>query len=80
LKNIGEKMGRIYGNVLCRCVMVTDESIYTLEKDAVTNSNFFYQENHLDYNGWKSEYCKKALYFFCMDDTIAWYVIDCPNS
>jgi hypothetical protein len=51
LKDIGEKIGRKYGNVLRGCVMVTNGSIYTLEKDAVVNSNFFYQENHLDYNG-----------------------------
>jgi hypothetical protein len=60
--------------------MVIDGSIYTLEKDVAANSNFFYQENHFDYNGWKSVYCKKALYFFCMDSTIAWYAIDCPGS
>jgi hypothetical protein len=71
LKNISEKIGQTYGNVLHRCVMVTDGSIYTLEKDAIANSNFFYQENHPDYNGWKSVYCKKALYFFYMNDIIA---------
>jgi hypothetical protein len=42
LKDISEKMGRIYSNLLCGCVMVIDESIYTLEKDATANSNFFY--------------------------------------
>jgi hypothetical protein len=42
LKDISEKMGQTYGNVLRRCVMVTDGSIYTLEKDAAANSNFFY--------------------------------------
>jgi hypothetical protein len=50
LKDIGEKIGRTYGNVLRGCVMVTDKSIHTLEKDAAANSNFFYQENYLDYN------------------------------
>jgi hypothetical protein len=44
LKDIGEKMGRTYGNVLRRCVMVTNGSIYTLEKDVVANSNFFDEE------------------------------------
>jgi hypothetical protein len=42
LKDIGEKMGRTYGNVLRGCVMVINGSIYTLEKDATANSNFFY--------------------------------------
>jgi hypothetical protein len=51
--------------------MVIDKSIHTLEKDVTVNSNFFYQENHPDYNSWKSIYCKKALYFFCMDGIIA---------
>lgn len=80
LKDIGEKMGREYGSVLRGCVMVTDGSIHSLERDDAANSNFFYQQNHPDYNGWKSVYCKKALYFFCMDGTIAWYAIDCPGS
>jgi hypothetical protein len=50
LKDIGEKMRWTYGNVLRRCVMVTNGSIYTLEKNVIVNSNFFYQENHPDKN------------------------------
>jgi hypothetical protein len=42
LKNNGKKMGQTYGNVFYECVMVIDESIHTLEKDAAANSNFFY--------------------------------------
>jgi hypothetical protein len=41
--------------------MNTNKSIYTLEKNVIANSNFFYQKNHLDYNGWKSV---KKLYIF----------------
>jgi hypothetical protein len=51
LKDISEKIRRTYSNVLRGCIIVTDKSIYTLEKDVAANSNFFYQENHLDYNG-----------------------------
>jgi hypothetical protein len=34
------------------------------------NFNFFYLQNHLDYNGWKNVYCKKIFYFFKMNSIV----------
>jgi hypothetical protein len=80
LERIGELAGLIYGEVMSGCCIVTDGSLHCLEKDADAQDNFFYDEWHPDYNGWKGCYCKKALYFFCLDGTICWYCVDCPGS
>ena len=45
------------------CIMVVDGSLHALEKDAKANTNFFYDEYHPDYNGWKGCYCKKGMFF-----------------
>jgi hypothetical protein len=68
-----------YGEVMWRCIII-DDSLHALEKNECAQSNYFYNEHHLDYNGWKSCYCKKELYFFCIDGTIMWYTIDCLRS
>lgn len=80
LKRIGELSGHLYGTVMKGCVIVIDGSLHHIEKDELANSNFFYDDSHIDYNGWKSIYCKKGLYFFCMDGTLVWYAINVPGS
>ena len=77
---VGDKAGETYGSVMKGCCIVTDGSLHALEKDYMAQDNFFYDEYHPDYNGWKGCYCKKGLYFFCLDGTIIWYCIDCPGS
>jgi hypothetical protein len=47
---IGEVVGNHYGSYMKNCVFVTDESIHSLEKDYNAQNNFFYNENHFDYN------------------------------
>jgi len=80
LQDIGEQAGEIYGSVMKGCCIVTDGSLHDLEKDATAQANFFYDEYHPDYNGWKGRYCKKGLYFFALDGTIVWATIECLGS
>ena len=80
LQDVGQQCGVLYNPVMKGCCIVTDGSIHPLEKDEDAQMNFFYDEHHPDYNGWKGVYCKKGLYFFCLDGSIVWCVIDCPGS
>lgn len=52
----------------------------TIQVEALLSFLFIHLKFILDYNGWKSCYCKKGLYFFCLDGTIIYCVIDCPGS
>jgi hypothetical protein len=70
----------IHGEAMEGCVIVTDGCLHTLERDADAQRNFFDDEKHFDYNGWKSKYCKKGLYFFSLDGRIVWYSIDVCGS
>jgi hypothetical protein len=47
---IGEVVGNHYGSYMKNCVFVIDGSIHSLEKIYYVQNNFFYDENHLDYN------------------------------
>jgi hypothetical protein len=69
-QQIGDIVGNLYGEVMRGCIFITDGSLHALEKDERAQSNYFYDEHHLDYNGWKSCYKKKRLYFFCIDGMI----------
>ena len=80
LRQIGDKIAEVQDPVMKGCVIVIDGSLHPLEKDYHAQDNFFYDKHHPDYNGWKSCYCKKGLYFFCLDGTIVWAAIDCPGS
>jgi len=95
LQRLGDLAERVMGHECMRgCIMVIDRSLHALEKDAEANSNFFYDESHPDYNGWKGCYCRKGLlslpfmntpyliglYFFLLDGTIVWSAIECPGS
>jgi hypothetical protein len=77
---IGNKIAEIQNEVMRGCITVIDGSLHALERDHNAQDNFFNNLKHPDYNGWKSCYCKKGLYIFCLDDTICWYSIDCPGS
>lgn len=95
LTQLSEQVAAIYHEVMRGCVIVTDGSLHKLEADNLAKNNFWFEEWHIDYNGhvdslslskincparWKSLYCKKGLYFFLLDGTIVWYVIDAPGS
>jgi hypothetical protein len=80
LQILGEKAGDTYGEVMRGCCIVTDGSLHPLERDADAQWAYLdYDHDHPDYNGWKSCYCKKGLYFFAIDGTIVWSCIDCPG-
>lgn len=69
LRQLGDLSTTVFGHDCMQgCIIVTDGSMHALEKDAAANSNFFYDEKHPDYNGWKGCYCKKGNqstpYFF----------------
>jgi hypothetical protein len=80
LQRIGHLAGEIYGSVMRGLCIITDGSLHGLEKDDNAQTNYFYDEHHPDYNGMKGIYCKKGLYFFCVDGTIVWHCIDVPGS
>lgn len=78
-KSIGMRCGDMFGDAMRGCAYIVDGSLHALEMDEAANANFFYDINHPDYNGWRTKYCKKGLYLFCLDGCIAWYLIDCPG-
>ena len=80
MKDIGASAGVMYGDIMKGCAFVTDGSLHELEKDAAAQWNYYDEEQHPDYNGWKSMQCKKGLYFFCLDGTISFHIIDCPGG
>jgi hypothetical protein len=51
LQQIGDIARNLYGEVMRRCIIITDSSFHTLEKDEHAQSNYFYNEHHFDYNG-----------------------------
>jgi hypothetical protein len=78
---MGESAAETYGEVMRGCCIVTDGSLHALEHDNAAQWAYLdYDHDHIDYNGWKSCYCKKGLYFFALDGTIVWYAIDCPGK
>jgi hypothetical protein len=70
LQQIGDIARNLYGEVMRGCIIITNGLLYALEKDEYAQNNYFYDEHHLDYNGWKNCYCKKGLYFFYIDGII----------
>jgi hypothetical protein len=80
LTELGRLCGETYGEVMSGCCIVTDGSLHALERDAAAQWAYLdYDHDHIDYNGWKSCYCKKGLYFFSLDGCVVWYCIDCPG-
>ena len=79
LRELGDRMSE-HGEVMRGACFTTDGSLHESEKDEAATSNFFEQESHPDYNGWKMLYSKKGLYVFCFDGTISWYLINAPGS
>jgi DDE superfamily endonuclease len=80
LKELGELAGQTYGSVMKGCCIVTDGSLHALEHDEAAQWSYGdYDHDHPDYNGWKSCYCKKGLYFLSLDGLVCWSAIDCPG-
>lgn len=52
LSFIGNEVARIYHEVMRGCVIVTDGSLHHLEHDNLAQNNFWFDEWHLDYNGY----------------------------
>jgi DDE superfamily endonuclease len=78
LKDLGQQAGETYGPTMLGCCIITDGSIHPLEHDEDAQWNYQdFDHEHPDYNGWKSCYCKKALYFFALDGCVVWYCYDC---
>jgi len=48
------KMAETYGDVMRGCVIVTDGSLHKLEKDDIAQNSFFFEDWHIDYNGFGS--------------------------
>jgi hypothetical protein len=51
LQQIGDIARNLYGEVMQICIIITDGSLHTLEKNECVQSNYFYDEHHPDYNG-----------------------------
>jgi hypothetical protein len=77
---IGNQVGDELGEDMHGCCIVIDGSLHLLEQDESAQLNYFYDEKHPDYNGWKGKYCKKGLYFFSFDGLIIWHCVLCPGG
>jgi hypothetical protein len=77
---IENKIVKIQNKVMKGCIAIIDRSLHAFERDHNAQDNFFNNLKHPNYNGWKFCYCKKSLYFFCLNKTIYWYTIDCLKS
>jgi hypothetical protein len=49
-QQIRDIAGNLYREVMQRCIIIIDGSLYTLKKDERAQSNYFYDEYYLDYN------------------------------
>jgi len=77
---ISNQVGDELGEDMRGCCIVIDGSLHLLEQDESAQLNYFYDEKHPDYNGWKGKYCKKGLYFFSFDGLIIWHCVLCPGG
>jgi hypothetical protein len=51
-----------------------------LELDKIAQNNYYNFVPHSNNNEWKEKQCKKGLYIFCFNGTVAWYCIDVPDT
>lgn len=67
LLNVGSVAGTLYGEGLKGCCIVTDGSLHALEVDDLAQNNFWFDQWHIDYNGYDNRLIfTSLLYLFCL--------------
>jgi hypothetical protein len=76
LTKVNDKIVNLHSTYIKGCAFVLDGSLHQLELDKIAQNNYYNPVPHPNNNEWKEKQCKKDLYVFCFDRTVAWYCID----